>query len=198
MHESILIIFSMSLAYIILVSIQKTTNFHAVLGTLVLGLINEIWIATIVHEYWASIITITFSNILLFGAIYDSQHYILPDQGAILLSILGVIQLFISGHDIALGIGIMIVVYLFGIFLVLYSHGGFGLGDVKWLTAISLWLSPWGIYCMIFLSFNLGCLYLIFYWFRTKELLKIMPFGPFISIGAWISFVYGDYLYGLF
>lgn len=198
MHETILIVVSILLAYMILIRVQTVITIYMIVGTFLLGLINGIWIETVVHEYLTSITTTIFSSILLFGAIYDSQYYILPDEGAILLSIIGTVQLFISGRDIALGISIAVVVYLLGILLILCSHGGFGLGDVKWLTALSLWLTPWGTYGMIFLSFNLGCLYFIINWLRNRQKIRIMPFGPFISIGSWISFMYGEYLWELF
>ena len=51
----------------------------------------------------------------------------------------------------------------------LISHKGFGLGDVKWFSAIAIWLTPWGD-CMFLFTYHLcvGSLYLLLTGYRNR------------------------------
>lgn len=51
----------------------------------------------------------------------------------------------------------------------LMSHKGFGLGDVKWFSAIATWLTPWEIVCFFYVSFCVGSLYLLLTGYRNRS-----------------------------
>ena len=67
----------------------------------------------------------------------------------------------------------------------LISHKGFGLGDVKWFSAISMWLTPWEIICFFYVAFCVGSLYLLLTSYRNRYI----PFGPF-SMLWWLVLPY--------
>ena len=72
----------------------------------------------------------------------------------------------------------------------LISHKGFGLGDVKWFSAISMWLTPWEIICFFYVAFCVGSLYLLLTSYRNRYI----PFGPFLCFGAWCALHGGSYM----
>ncbi len=74
-------------------------------------------------------------------------------------------------------------------------RGGMGFGDVKLAAALGLWLGAGKSLLMLFLACILGgvpALFLLLLKLRGGG--DALPFGPFISIGAMISLLYGDKL----
>ncbi|MBQ9697065.1 MAG: prepilin peptidase, partial [Acidaminococcaceae bacterium] len=75
----------------------------------------------------------------------------------------------------------------------LLSRGGLGLGDVKFIGVLGLWLGVSGVVTGLALAFVTGgvaaavlCL------FGNASLQSKVPFGPFLSLGAVISFFYSS------
>lgn len=73
------------------------------------------------------------------------------------------------------------------------SRGGLGLGDVKFIGVLGLWLGVSGVVTGLALAFVTGgvaaavlCL------FGNASLQSKVPFGPFLSLGAVISFFYSS------
>ena len=72
----------------------------------------------------------------------------------------------------------------------LISHKGFGIGDIKWFSAIAMWLSPWEIICFFYVAFCVGSLYLLLTGYRNRYI----PFGPFLCFGGWCALHGGSYM----
>jgi len=67
------------------------------------------------------------------------------------------------------------------------SHGGIGGGDVKFAFVLGFWLGE-GILTALFLSTIFASLAGIFILIKKKNLKIAIPFGPFISLGALMTF----------
>ena len=84
----------------------------------------------------------------------------------------------------------------FFIFLILITSGkGMGWGDVKYVLFIGLVLGfPNGI-VSIFLSFLIGAVFsLVLIGLGRKSFGQTIPFGPFLSLGAFITLFWGPQL----
>lgn len=72
------------------------------------------------------------------------------------------------------------------------SRGGMGGGDIKFAAALGIWFGWKLLLLTLFLSFvfgGVGGLLLVV--FRLKNRKDFIPFGPFITLGALISLLYG-------
>lgn len=96
-----------------------------------------------------------------------------------------------GGHLAAAGL-----VSLFFVLLIVVTRGrGMGWGDVKYVLFLGLALGFPNIIVAIFLAFLLGsimALALIF--LKRKKFGQTIPFGPFLSLGAFIALLWGDFL----
>lgn len=131
-----------------------------------------------------------FSLVILAGATIDLHYYILPDEGAVVLLILGMVYNYILDRSF-----MTIMVHIACVGAITYglrflSHNGFGLGDIKWFMAISTWLTLWEIIVFFYISFCVGSLYL----FVTGYRKQYIPFGPFLCFGAWCALHMGSYI----
>lgn len=132
-----------------------------------------------------------FSLLIITGAIIDMHFYILPDEGAIGLAVLGIIYSII--HDHAAFDTCMTVLIIGCIcFMLRYMSGnGLGWGDIKWFCVIAIWLTVEGNILMMYMAFCSGTLYLllhkIYHFIFSHEWRKIeyIPFGPFLCFGGW-------------
>ncbi len=136
-------------------------------------------------------------------SIYDYRWYLLPDSMVMSLLVLvviyqvlaallgaGIYQWLIS--PIIGGIGAFTFFYL----LYLIGRGKWmGGGDVKLSLALGLLLGGVGTLVWLFLAFNIAAitsLILIATGVKTRK--SMVPFGPFLLLGAWLSFNFGDQL----
>jgi len=72
------------------------------------------------------------------------------------------------------------------------SRGGMGGGDVKLGAVLGIWLGLHGLAVALFLAFLFGAAVgLLLMLCRRTTRLRI-PFGPFLSLGAWLSSLYGN------
>ena len=79
------------------------------------------------------------------------------------------------------------------LFLRSVSHGGMGGGDIKLAFVLGLWLSWPGVFVGAVVSFWIGGLAALFLLMKKKQTMKAqIPFGPFLALGAWIAFLYGN------
>ena len=155
---------------------QSMKGTHYVIGFIIY--ILSIVLPIIVSTQTISIIHVAlyavFSLIIIAGATIDMYYYILPDEGALVLTTI---------------ISVMSVgAITYGLRLI--SHKGFGLGDVKWFSAIAMWLTPWEIICFFYVAFCVGSLYL----FLTSYRNRYIPFGPFLCFGGWCALHGGSYM----
>ena len=141
-----------------------------------------IWIMSIViplmyrHYTLFEIICYSFFSLfLIIGATIDKLYFILPDEGAIALTIIGILYSIVEQH----------AVFDTCIALRILSRGGLGWGDIKWMSAISIWLTNIQIIVMIYVSCFASVLYLASLYSIRNTGRRYIPFGPFLCIGAW-------------
>ena len=73
------------------------------------------------------------------------------------------------------------------------SRGGIGLGDVKFVFVLGLWLSPAGLLIALLISFWVGGSFaLMAVLLGNMPASASIPFGPFLSLGAFAASVYGE------
>jgi leader peptidase (prepilin peptidase)/N-methyltransferase len=79
----------------------------------------------------------------------------------------------------------------------LASRGGIGGGDIKLAGALGMFLGWPGNAVALFLGCILaGVMGLVLLLTRTKKRKDVIPFGPFLAVGAVISIVWGERLLG--
>jgi Type II secretory pathway, prepilin signal peptidase PulO and related peptidases len=134
------------------------------------------------------------TSFLIIITCIDYDHQLILDKVLIWLAGAGVvINLLFSSITISdmliaglIGGGIMLLIALI-------SRGGMGGGDIKFVAALGLWLGIKLTLLTLFLSFVLGGLGgIIVLLLRIKKRKDLIPFGPFIALGAFISVLYGN------
>ncbi len=132
------------------------------------------------------------SCILISAAFIDIDHRIIPDKLNIFGLIVGIIFLFTPGSlslkssflGFLLGGGFLLLVAIIG-------RGAMGGGDIKLFAVIGLFLGLEKTVLALFLTFLVGGiagLLLIASKLRSRK--DYIPFGPFISIGAFIAIMW--------
>lgn len=134
-------------------------------------------------------INLSVSAILVFVIFDDLKNYRIRNQAIGLLIALFIVKILISGAYSAAGSQLAIAIILFLIFLIPYSQGQIGGGDVKLLGVALLWLdAPERLnFAILFLLLTLA--YVVAAKFgrapsrgKTKV---FIPFAPSIA-GAWL------------
>jgi leader peptidase (prepilin peptidase)/N-methyltransferase len=140
--------------------------------------------------------------LLLMITIIDIKKYIIPNK----LIILGVIiaiffNLFfriINIKDMILGSticggGMLIFTYIVEFIVKKEVMGG---GDIKLFAMLGLFLGLKGTIITMILSIYVGAIYGILVILKSKikreKYNSIIPYGPFISIAAWVYMFYGE------
>lgn len=149
-------------------------------------------------ETWEqSLALFLLSAFLLLIALIDYDWQMIYDRVAICFALCGIalwplggegIQQLLVLHGAAAGIGFAVL-----LLIALVSRGGMGFGDVKFAAAAGLWLNWPQMLLMLFSAFVVGgvsCLLLLF--LRLKRRKDLIPFGPFLTFGVWLAYVYGD------
>lgn len=128
-----------------------------------------------------------FSLFLIIGATIDKLYYVLPDEGAIALTIIGIIYSIGEQYTVIDTCLHVLVVLCISIMLRKLSRGGLGWGDIKWISAISIWLTSIQIIIMVYVACFASILYLASLYCIHNTCRRYIPFGPFLCIGAWNS-----------
>lgn len=138
------------------------------------------------------------TGILICVSFIDYDTMLIPN-GLILFGLIsGIIYRMIYHSDI--------VEYLIGIavgsgllLLIVALTGAMGMGDVKLMAVIALFIDWKLILLTLFLSFIIGAIVsTILMSLKIKSRKDYVPFGPFISTAAYISLLYGYRLIGLY
>ena len=137
-------------------------------------------------------------NIITF---IDLDHYIIPDE-LIIFGSLGAVIFNILGQGISIkdsllgglicGGGMLVLIYLIELIIKKEVMGG---GDIKLFGMVGLFLGIKLGLLTILLSVYVGAIYgvatIIYSKIKKKEFNSMIPYGPFISVGALISILYG-------
>ena len=75
------------------------------------------------------------------------------------------------------------------------SRGGLGLGDVKFAAVLGLWLGLRGVAVAMALAVLMGGCLAVFLLLRGWKSGEALPFGPFLSLGAYAAYLFGDIIW---
>ena len=178
-------------------------------------LLTGILFVLVYNVYGFNVITLVYFllvSLLVIITFIDLDHYIIPDElvifcssGALIFNILGQgisIKDSLLGGLICGG-GMLVLIYLIEIIIKKEVMGG---GDIKLFGMVGLFLGVKLGLLTILLSVYIGSIYgvgnIIYNRLKKKEFNSMIPYGPFISVGALISILYGtsmiDWYIGLF
>ena len=154
------------------------------------------------------VINILFTSILLCIlysiSIEDIKTMLISEEKLILMGILGLIYLIfiglyndkINSFDLILNnlfymLIIFIIMYLIGkISYSFFGKNSLGIGDIKLASISTIWLGYELSLISLCISFFLSAMYSLHGKFSKKlEPLQQYPFGPFISIGIFFSWI---------
>ncbi|WP_026487528.1 prepilin peptidase [Caldanaerobius polysaccharolyticus] len=121
----------------------------------------------------------------------DAEFMVIPDKilavgfiGGIVYRLMDSAGVYDYLLGILLGFGLLLAIVLI--------TGSMGMGDAKLMGVIALYVDWKLVLATLFLSFVIGAVVsLILMAFRIKGHKDYIPFGPFISIGAFVSILFG-------
>ncbi len=129
----------------------------------------------------------------------DADHKILPDQITLPLLWAGLIlnsfSLFVPLQDALWGAvaGYLSLWSVYQGFKLLTGKEGMGFGDFKLLAALGAWMGWQSLLVIILLSSLVGAIIGSVILFANKQGRDTaIPFGPYLAIAGWISFLWGD------
>ncbi|MCE5275144.1 MAG: prepilin peptidase [Syntrophaceae bacterium] len=136
---------------------------------------------------------------LLVITFIDLDHQIIPDRlslGGIVVGLLAVPWLAVEGYKdalmgLALGGGLLLAI-IYGYYLITKKQG-MGGGDVKLLGMIGVFIGWQGVLFTVFMASLMGtCIGIPWVYFHKATLKAAIPFGPFLSLGAFIYVLWGS------
>jgi leader peptidase (prepilin peptidase)/N-methyltransferase len=166
------------------------------LGALAVAL----WSATVFSSLalWASCVL---GWTLLVLAVTDLKYFRLPDfltlplvaAGLLVTAVLGSDSLIdsLAAHALGAVAGYVFVRLLRFAYRAVRGREGMGLGDAKLLAAAGAWVSWQGLPSVLVIA-ALSALAIVLLWRGPKiDPAQRVPFGVFLSLGLWITWLYG-------
>ncbi len=140
---------------------------------------------------------------LVFLAIFfiDLDHTIIPDVFTIPGIFIGLALGFLPGSivgwkqsliGIAIGAGAFLLVGIMG--RMIFKKEALGFGDVKYAAMVGAFLGWKNLLLMLIIASFLGSIIGIsmIYLSGKKGKTTYIPFGPFLTVGAWVAIYFGD------
>jgi leader peptidase (prepilin peptidase)/N-methyltransferase len=131
----------------------------------------------------------------------DLDKMLLPDQITLPLLwlglLLGIGNIYVNSVDAIIGAaaGYLSLWSVYWLFKLATGKEGMGYGDFKLLAALGAWLGWQYLPIVILLSSFVGAIIGITYLSLTKKgQQQPIPFGPYLAIAGWITFLYGDWI----
>lgn len=154
---------------------------------------------------WKGFGALLFTGYLVALAGIDLRTRLLPDQLTLPLLWLGLVaameHLYVQPKPAVLGVmaGYLSLWSVYWLFKQLTGKEGMGHGDFKLLAAIGAWTGLSGVLPTILLSSLVGAV-VGSLWLAAKGRDKAtpIPFGPYLAIAGWISFMWGNELVRLY
>lgn len=130
----------------------------------------------------------------------DARRQIIPDSLNFLLGILGVLFVYVEDGPGAIPQRVLAAaaaaIFFFGL-RKLYSlargRTGLGLGDVKFLSAATLWLGPLGLPWLVLFASISGLAWHLIMTYRgggAASLLQRVAFGPHLAVGFLLTWIW--------
>ena len=134
-----------------------------------------------------------FSGFLLFLSAMDIRYGMIFDRFLVPMGVSGLLL------DLPAGLWstaerVVAAFFLGGLLLLIRwaSHGGMGGGDVKLGWVLGLWLGWEAGLVALVLAFFLGSIFGIGVCICRRHARMELPFGPFLSLGAFFAMLYGE------
>ena len=137
------------------------------------------------------------TTFLVLLAVMDGYYGFLYDRLLLPLGALGLGLEFVQVLPYGLAESLLAAV-LAGSFWTLvrfFSRGGIGWGDVKFAAVLGLWLGARGVMVAMALAVMMGGSLSFFLLALGRGRRMVMPFGPFLALGAYISYLCCDGLW---
>lgn len=170
-------------------------------------LLTGILFLLVYNAYGYSIATLYYLilvSLLIIITFIDIDHYIIPNELIIFGSVFAVIfNIFGQGPGLKDGIigaiicggGMWILIYIIELIVKKEVMGG---GDIKLFAMIGLFLGTTGGLLTVILSIYAGAIYgiitMVYSRIKKQKYTSMIPYGPFISVGALINVLYGTYI----
>lgn len=150
---------------------------------------------------WALFGALLFTWALIALTMIDYDHQLLPDNITLPLLWLGLI-FNVGGTytDLASAVigavaGYLILWSIYWLFKLLTGKEGMGYGDFKLLGALGAWLGWQYLHMVVLMSSVVGIAgFVLLMLIRQQRRDTPIPFGPYLAIAGWITFVWGDAL----
>ncbi len=127
--------------------------------------------------------------ILSVVAVVDQVHQIIPNRWVGLLLAWGVWERWSNGHWLA-SLLAAVVIFVFYLMVHVVTHGGMGMGDVKFAGVLAFALGyPAGLVSMVAGIWAAGLYALMLVVRRKNVRTEKMPLGPFLALGGLIGFL---------
>ena len=149
-----------------------------------------------------NLLTIAFIVILLWVAIVDIKHYVIPNKvsiGLILFAILlpkEILNIEIENRLWGIALGFILVLTSNEIFKIWKGTDGIGMGDAKLLAAFGGLLGAYYLPFILLIGSSFGIIFFIInhkFHFISLSMGRI-PFGPFLSLGFLLCWLKAHYL----
>lgn len=131
----------------------------------------------------------------------DLDKMLLPDQITLPLLWLGLLlsidSIYVTPVDAIIGAaaGYLSLWSVYWAFKLATGKEGMGYGDFKLLAALGAWIGWQHLAIVILLSSVVGAVIGITYLSLTKkDQQQPIPFGPYLAIAGWLTFLYGDWI----
>ena len=154
---------------------------------------------------WQGFGAIVFTCYLVAASGIDLRTQLLPDQLTLPLMWLGLVasidSLYMPAKPALVGaiIGYLSLWSVCWVFKQLTGKQGMGHGDFKLLAAMGAWFGLHGILPTILLSSLVGAIIgSIWLYARGRDRATPIPFGPYLAIAGWITFLWGENLVGAY
>lgn len=189
-------------------SSYKSISRKIVFRKLLVQLGNGVIYGAVYHYFDFNITSIAYAllgSILLMIGMIDYYTMRIPNSLIIIGGIIGSlylialsiyhanIQVILNGI-LGMFVGILVIGGIILLSLIIFRKEGMGVGDLKLLGMIGLFIGSRYILYTILIAVITGGCYGVMVLLIKKD--KIIPFAPFLSLGAMISVLWGDTLWG--
>lgn len=132
-------------------------------------------------------------SFLIIISFIDYDYQLIYDKFLLWFLLSGLVMHFLLWQSDLINISIGFLVGGLALFIVaIVSRGGMGGGDIKLSAVLGVWLGWPDILLMLFIAFILGgIISLLLLIFKIKKRSDVIPFGPFIALGGYITLTLG-------
>lgn len=136
--------------------------------------------------------------ILVIISIIDIKFRVIPNK--IIIFVLAAGSIFSFVDDISLGNAVIGMLVGGGtLFLISLIPGAMGGGDIKLMFSLGIFLGYKQVLLSLYVAFVMAAIIgIILIMFKIKKRKEHIPFGPFLSVGSFISFHFYDTILSFF